>query len=324
MSHKTIKIGIIGLGNWGRNYVRIFGSNNKVKILKICDKKKNQSYKYNFTSNYKNILNDKSIDAVIISTGASSHFNLCKAALENKKHVLVEKPLTTNYKKAVRLKKLSEQNKKILMIGHTFLYNSAIIYLKKIIAKVGKIYYINCKRTHTGPIRKDTNVIWDLAPHDVSIINFLLDSSPQKIFSVGARHLHSNNEDVSFINLFYEKNILANIHVSWEDSNKSRTIEIVGSRCRIIFDDLNLLEPIKIYNKAIAQNNLVKNFSEFQYVLRDGSIISPKIIYKEPLKVMCDDFINSIIKKKKPKSNANVGVEVVRIIDLINKKIKIN
>jgi predicted dehydrogenase len=324
MTHKTVKIGIIGLGSWGKNYLRIFSSHNKTKIIKICDKKTNQSYKFNFTSNYRNILNDKSIEAVIISTGASTHYNLCKAALENKKHVLIEKPLTTNYNQALKLKKLSERNKKVLMIGHTFLYNSAIIYLKKIIAKVGKIYYINCKRTHTGPIRKDTNVIWDLAPHDVSIINFLLDSSPKNIFSVGAKHLQSNNEDVSFINLFYDKNILANIHVSWEDSNKSRTIEIVGSRSRIIFDDLNLLEPIKIYNKAISHANHVKNFSEFQYVLRDGSIVSPKIIYKEPLKVMCDDFINSIIKKKKPKSNASVGVEIVKIIDLINKKIKIN
>lgn len=321
---KKINIGVIGLGRWGKNYLRIFNELHRSRVILVCDKKFVQIKNQNYTTSSSELIKSKEIDAVVIATEATSHYELAKKALLNNKHVLVEKPLTDNYKTSIELAKLSKVKNKILMVGHTFLYNRAIQKMKKLINnnKLGKIYYINCRRTHIGPVRKDVNVIWDLATHDLSIINFLLDQSPKKVFATGGKHI-SNNIDVAYINLFYKNKIIGNIHVSWEDSNKSRTVEIIGSKARIIFDDLNFLEPIKIFNKGIGIDSNFSNFGESQYKLRDGNIISPKIFLNEPLKEMCDNFLESIILNKKPLSDGVFSANLVKTLDVINQKINI-
>ena len=319
-----INIGLIGLGAWGKNYLRIFNELPRSKVILVCDKKLTKIKNKNYTNNSSELFKSKEIDAIVIATEATSHYELAKKALLNNKHVLVEKPLTDNYKTANELVKLSKVKNKILMVGHTFLYNRAIQKIKKYINnnKLGKIYYINCRRTHLGPVRKDVNVIWDLATHDLSIINFLLDQRPKNFFAVGGKHI-SNNIDVSYINLFYKNKIIGNIHVSWEDSNKSRTVEIVGSKARIIFDDLNFLEPIKIFNKGIGIDTNFSNFGESQFKLRDGNILSPKILLNEPLKEMSNNFLESIILNKNPLSDGVFSANLIKTLEEINKKIKI-
>ncbi len=321
---KKINLGLIGLGSWGKNYFRIFSDLKKSNIKLICDKKIKNIYGSIFTKYSSDLINSKEIDAVVISTEAKSHFKLAHDALMKGKHVLVEKPLTTNHFSSEKLTKLAKSKKKVLMVGHTFLYNEAIKKIKKIIKSnsIGKIYYINCRRTHIGPIRKDVNVIWDLASHDISIINYLLDDSPNKTFSVGAKHI-SKNLDVSYINLFYKNKIIGNIHVSWEDSNKSRIVEIIGSKARIVFDDLNLLEPIKIYNKGIGIKHDNSNFGESHFKLRDGNITSPKVQLKEPLREMSIEFLNCIINQKKPISDGVFSTKIVKILERINKKLNL-
>lgn len=319
---KKINIGIIGLGRWGKNYLRIFNEIKNVNIEILCDRNIKINSEKKFTKDSSLVTKSKEIDAVIIATEAKSHFKLASEALKNNKHVLVEKPLTDDYSTSLNLSALANKKKKILMVGHTFLYNPAIQKMKSILSKntIGKIYYINCRRTHIGPIRKDVNVVWDLATHDVSIINYLLEETPKKVFSVGAKHI-SKNTDVSYINLIYKNKILGNIHVSWEDSNKTRTVEIIGSKARILFDDLNLLEPIKIFNKGIGIKDKNINFGESKFMQRDGSILSPKIETKEPLKQMCINFIECILRNRQPLSNGKFSSDIIRTLDKINKNI---
>lgn len=312
----NINLAIVGLGHWGKNYLRIFEKLKRVNIKKICDldnsKFKNRK---DFTTNFDDILNDNNIDAVVISTIAQTHYVLAKKALEKGKHVLVEKPITLNLNHAKVLKQLSNKNKVLLMVGHTFLYNQSVRKLKQILERkvAGKIYYINCRRTHLGLIRDDVDAVWDLAPHDISILNYITNKKPKNGKLKKVNHLKKNRADAAFIHLEYPANITANIHVSWVDSNKSRLVEIIGSKARILFDDLNQLEPIKIFRKGVSveKNNRT---DAFFYNLRDGDILSPKVNLKEPLYEMCIDFINSILTKKKPISDFEVGYECIKIL----------
>ena len=316
--NKKINIGIIGLGHWGKNYLRIFQEINIVNVKYICDisKKNKFAKRKNFIQNPDLIFNDKCIDAVIISTNAKTHFKLAKKALENKKHILVEKPITLKCIDAIILKKIADKNNVQILVGHTFLYNSSIKELQKIITNkvIGEIYYINCRRTHLGLIRNDVDAVWDLAPHDISILNFILKKSPTVSKYQPISHLKKRRADAAFIHLKYPKNIIANIHVSWLDSNKSRIVEIIGSKAKIVFDDLNFLEPIRIFKKGLSveKNSQTNNFF---YNLRDGDIISPKINIKEPLYEMCLDFINSIKKNKEPLSNFKVGYDCIKVLN---------
>jgi predicted dehydrogenase len=229
--------------------------------------------------------------------------------------VLIEKPITLKLNEAEHLNKVAKKKKKVLMVGHTFLYNQSVLKLRELIKKkiAGKIYYINCRRTHLGLIRKDVNVIWDLAPHDISIVNFILKKEPLNLKVSTSQFLKKGRSDVAFLNFIYPKNILTNIHLSWLDSNKCRTIEIIGSKARILFDDLNLLEPIKIYKKK-----LLKKKNDQNYHLRDGNILSPQIKIKEPLFEMCKDFIKSIKYKTKPVSDFKVGYACIKALKLSN------
>jgi predicted dehydrogenase len=313
---KKINLAIVGLGHWGRNYLRIFEGIKNVNIKKICDLNNSKFKNRNdFTSNFNEILNDKNINAIVISTIAKTHYILAKKALEKGKHVLIEKPITLNLNHAKILKKLSDKNKCTLMVGHTFLYNQSVIKLKQILKKkiAGEIYYINCRRTHLGLIRDDVDAIWDLAPHDISILNYIINKKPKNGKLKKVKCLNKKRADAAFIHLEYPANIIANIHVSWVDSNKSRLVEIIGSKARILFDDLNQLEPIKIFLKGVSveKNN---NNDAFFYNLRDGDILSPKVNLKEPLYEMCVDFINSILNKRNPTSGFKVGYECIKIL----------
>ncbi len=328
-----IKIAIIGCGHWGPNYIRNFMKTSDAEVKTCCDL--NQAcldrVKVLFstpklTQDHREILKDKDIDAVVVATPASTHYKIVKEALESGKDVLAEKPLTLMPEESLELANLAKKQKKILMVGHTFLFNSGIAKLKECIdqGEIGKIYYMNATRTHLGLIRNDVNAIWDLAPHDVSIFNYLLNARPISVNAIGACHLKGTREDVAFINLIYPENIIANIHVSWADSNKERTIRVVGSESRIVFNDLDNLERIKLYKKGIKRSENYDDFGEFQLHLRDGDIISPKIQTKEPLKEECMHFLDCVQNRKKPITDGMNGYDVVKVMCAIERSIKNN
>ena len=326
-----IRIGIIGCGYWGPNYLRNFSQLKESRVIVCCDllKKNLDNIKRHFnsvevTTDYAKVLKDKRIDAIVIATPAQTHYRIAQDVLKSDKHVLVEKPLSLKYEECRKLVNLAKVKKKILMVGHTFLFNPAVRKLKQYIRRgaLGKIYYLHATRTHLGLIRNDVNASWDLVPHDISIFSYLLERTPVSVSALGGSFLRRPKQDVVFVNLVYPKGIIANIHASWADSNKVREIQVIGSRARIVFDDLNNLEKIKLYKKGISVDKSFVNFGEFQLLLRDGDILSPKVDPQEPLRLQCQHFINCLKTGKRPFTDGENGAEVVKVMNAIDKSLK--
>jgi len=280
-------MGVIGLGHWGPNVVRNLSIHPHVKLQYICDSNPAAFSRVSllplrdcrFVEDYRKILQDPAVNAVAIVTPTSSHYQLAREALLAGKHVLCEKPLTTEIAQSEELCRLAGERKLKLMVGLTFMFNTGIRKLKEIYtsSELGRVYYMTASRSHMGLVREDVDVIWDLAPHDISIFNYILDAVPLEVSATGARLLNSDNYDVAFITLYYPGGITGHIYVSWIDSNKERMIRVIGEKARADFDDINNLEPIRIFKKGISVNNGVEaDFGKFRYLLRDGDIISPK------------------------------------------------
>ncbi len=331
-----INIGIIGCGHWGPNFVRNFSQMADTCVWGVCDldAKKTAHIKQLYPSlrifgDHKNMLEDAAVNAVVISTPAATHYNLAKEALSKGKHVLVEKPVALVIDQAEELVKLAKEARRILMVGHTFLYNPAINKINDIIKskELGKIYYLHSKRTNLGPLRKDVSAMWDLAPHDISIFNYLLQTKPVKVIARGQDYLQKGKEDVAFITLTYPKKIIANIHVSWLDPRKVREITIVGSKKMLVFDDLNLAEPIRIYDKRVMKKKYKQDydtFKEFQMLIRDGEVTIPKVKTEEPLKIECRHFLECIKNGKVPLTEGRNGADVLKVLIKIQESIDKN
>ena len=327
-----VKIGIIGCGHWGINYVRTFLFSPQIEQV-VCfdqDSSKMEKIKKNFpqvklASSLNEMMEDKDIKAVVVSTPASTHYNIVMDAINNDKHILCEKPFTLEVNESQDLIEMADKKKLTLMVAHTFLYNPAIRWIKDFIGteECGKLYYLQSTRTHLGLIRDDVSALWDLVPHDIAIFSYWLQKDPVKISAFGGCFLHPEKEDAVFINLEYPGGIIANIHASWMDAYKVRQINLVGSNTRITFDDINNLERVKIYEKGIGPKD-TNIFGEFQYQVRDGRIICPKIEMAEPLKMQCEHFIDCVINSKRPFTDGKNGLEVVRIMKAIERSIKQN
>ncbi len=321
-----IKIGIIGCGHWGPNYIRVFQKIRGVSVEYVCDldKKKlrlvkNKYPSVNITNNVKEILDSNSLDAVVIATPAKTHYSLTKQALIRGKHVLVEKPLAVGVREANELIDLSKKYKCVLMPGHIFEYHDGIKEIKKYISQedLGKIYYMYSRRTNLGPIRNDVNTIWDLALHDISIFNFLLDAIPIKVSANGFCYLRGNIEDVGFVTLYYPKGIVSHIHVSWLDPRKIREIVIVGNSKMLIFDDLDYLHPIKIYDKRVMRKKYERpyyTFEEFKTIVKNGNTLIPEVKIREPLEVECESFLKFIKEEVILNNSLKRGLDVIKIL----------
>jgi len=278
------------------------------------------------TQNYLDILEDKDIKAVVIATPANTHYRLAKAALLSGKHVLVEKPIAIRTSDAKDLIRIARIKKRVLMVGHTFKFNPGIKALKELIKnrKLGEIYYIYSRRTNLGPLRKDVNAMWDLAPHDISIISYLLNSQPQDVTARGKKFLAHNLEDVVFMTLTYPRKIFVHVQVSWLDPRKVREIIVVGSKRMAVFDDLNASEPIKVYDKSVAKKHFkqdYRSFREFRMIIKEGKTYSPHVISREPLRVECQHFIACIRKNKKPFTDGKDGLSVLSVMEALQKSL---
>lgn len=323
---KKINLGIIGCGHWGPNFIRNFNQIKGVFVKYACDLNPDRlSHTKKLyptiitTQDYLRILKDKDIYAVVISTPANTHYRLAKESLLYNKDTLVEKPIATDINKAEELINIAKDNNRILMVGHTFKFNLGIRKLKWLIDnnKLGKIYYIYSSRTNLGPLRKDINAMWDLAPHDISIFNYLLNTTPLSVIARGEKYLSHNLEDICFITLTFPNKVLAHIHVSWLDPKKVREIVVVGSKKMAIFDDLNMQAPISVYDKSVMRKRFKQDydsFEEFQMIIRNGKVAMPKIKKEEPLRVECRHFIECIRKNKTPLTDGKDGLEVLKIL----------
>ena len=309
-----MKIGLIGCGYWGPNYIRTFSKIDGSNIEIVCDKDakkldlvKNKFPEWDFTttSDLDHIWNDSGIEAVIIATPATTHFDLCKEALIHNKHVLVEKPLTTNLEEAIELSKRAEHMEKVLMPGHIFEYNSSIQEIKRVVSGIGSICYAYSQRTNNGPVRRDVGASWDLALHDVSIFNYIFDGMPLKVSAKGLRYLSKDVEDACFIQLEYSNCITVQIHCSWLYPRKVRTIDIIGSAGMLVFDELNTEEPIKVYNTEQEESTVYYEVGN-------------------PLLDECNEFINNVKTNNMKGSYLQRGIDCVRVLEAIQLSQKLN
>lgn len=319
-----INCALIGFGYWGPNIARSLGRLGNAKLVAICDLSKNKLKEAKIlypqakiTNSPDEVIKDPDIDAIIIATPANTHFELATKILKNEKHILIEKPITISSKEALKLKNLNKKVKKIVMAGHTFEYNPTVLKMKKIIQSdsFGKVYYIYSTRVNLGQIRGDVNALWNLAPHDISIINFLLDASPIEVKAAGASFLQKGIEDVVFLLLKYPNNILAEVHVSWLDPAKERNMTVVGSKKMLVFDDLDNEMPLKIYEKYVDTGEVAKGLStEYKIKLHSGDIYIPQIESREPLLEELKHFIECIEKNKNPRTDIISGLNVVKVL----------
>ncbi|GAF68131.1 unnamed protein product, partial [marine sediment metagenome] len=256
----VVKIGVVGCGYWGPNLVRNFSQIPGSEVPIICDlseeRLKHVQSLYPFvdtTTSFEDMLTDDDLDAVCIATPVGTHFPLAKRCLEAGKHVLIEKPLTRSTKDAEALISLAERAKRVLMAGHTFVYTAAVNKIKELILsdELGEVFYIGTSRVNLGLFQEDINVLWDLAPHDVSIMNYILDSEPVSVATRGAAYIQIGVEDVAFMTLEYPNGILAHVHVSWLDPCKIRRTTVVGSKKMLVYDDVATLEKIRVYDKGV-------------------------------------------------------------------------
>ncbi len=250
------------------------------------------------------------VDAIVISTPVRTHFQLAKEALLHDKHVLVEKPLTANVAEAEELVALAQERRRVLMVGHTFEYNPAVNELRKLVqsGELGKIYCIEAERVNLGLFRHDINVIWDLAPHDISILLYLFNKKPEKIKVQAHAHLQSHIEDVAHLDLEFADGMNAHIHVSWLHPCKIRRVTVIGDARMVVYDDTNPAEMIKIYNKGADVN------ADPVVSYRYGAITIPHIDWIEPLRLECDDFARAIRTGTQPRANGEVGLAVVKVL----------
>jgi predicted dehydrogenase len=328
---EPIQVAIVGYGYWGRNYARVLGELDGADVAAICDERLGalddavrKLGDVVMTTTLDDILAAASVDAVVVCTPASSHYGVARRCLEAGKHILVEKPLTTSSQHAMELAELAEERGRVLLVGHTFLYNQGVMKLKECIAssEVGQMYYMYARRTNLGPIRMDVNALWDLAPHDVAIFNHLIGSRPIWVSAVGARLLRNHLEDVGFVTLAYPRNVLGHIHVSWSDPNKVRELVVVGSQERVVFNDLDPIEQVRIYEKGIEAiadaGDQDMGFGEQRLLVRDGDIRSPRLAPEEPLKRECVHFLECIESGAEPLSGAQDGLDVICVMEAID------
>ncbi len=333
-----VKLGIIGCGYWGPNLIRNFNSIPDSEMTYCAELNesrlshiKNIYPKIKATKDYKELLEDKNVDAVVIATTIETHHKIAKDALNAGKHVLIEKPITNSSKDAIELIKLAEKNKKVLMVDHTFEYSSPVRKIKDIIEKgeLGQILTIDMIRVNLGLFQEKVNVVWDLAPHDISMLLYYLSNTPLSVMATGQSYIRDGIEDDAHISLNFENKITANMHISWLDPCKIRRTTIVGNKKMLVFDDILQDEKIKIYDKGVTiqKNNIpamphYDTYEQWALTYRTGDIFTPKIDSKEPLSIMADHFIDCIKNNKKPLTDGNSGLRVVKVLEAVQKSLK--
>lgn len=326
-------VGVVGCGYWGKNYVRILNELIEVETVAVCDTRSQLLSRMHeqyagliTTTDIDEMLASERIHAVIIATPASAHFDVTKRALLAGKHVLVEKPLTTDPSESAELVRLADQRGVTLMVGHTFLYNTAVQTMKQYITagEIGDIHYLYARRTNLGPIRHDVNALWDLAPHDISIFAYLTEARPEWVSATGHRTLANPREDVGFVTIGYDSGTIAHLHVSWVDPFKVRELVAVGSQQRIVFNDMDGMEPIRVYKKGVTPLSGDQGPDEApSYLVNDGEILSPRIEAKEPLKAQVRSFFEAIASGRVPKSDGIVGLSVVEVMHAIDRSLEL-
>ena len=327
-----IKVGIIGYGYWGPNLARNFNLIDNCLIKTIVDLKddrlklaKKNYPNIHISNDCNSIIDDPEINAVIIATSVSTHYELAKGCLFKNKHVLIEKPMTDSREKCLQLIDLAIKKNLLLMIDHTYLYTGAVRKIKELIDnnEIGNINYFDSVRINMGLFQHDINVIWDLAPHDISILQYLINETPESITATGISHTNNNIENIAYLNLFFNSSKMAHFSVSWSSPVKIRKILIGGDKKMIVYDDLEPTDKVRIYDTGYSINYSKEEEKNIMLVdYRIGDIFMPKLDTTEALKNVSLDFVNCILNNKEPISNWKIGLEIVTILEAAQKSIR--
>ena len=326
-----MKVGVVGLGYWGPNLVRNFLGSEKVSEVHAVDKSETRLHQISkrlpgakYGNDYEKMLESTDVDAVAVATPVATHYQLAKMALERGKHVLLEKPLTASVREAEELCELADKKNLILMVDHTFLYTGAVMKMKELISsgEIGDLYYFDSVRINLGLFQHDVNVIWDLATHDISIMNYLMDRKPRAVSAYGTSH-YNHVEDVAYMVVKFDDNLIAHFHVNWLAPVKIRRILLGGQKKMVVYDDMEPSEKVKVYDKGVeikSQEGIYETLIQY----RTGDMYAPKLDGVEALSLLCNNFVTSILGETIPASSGIAGLNVVRILEAANKSLQRN
>jgi predicted dehydrogenase len=333
----VLRIALIGLGYWGPNYARVVTELPDAELVMLCDTSpdalefmRTRAPQARATTSAEDVFAADDVDAVIVATPTSTHYVLALGALEAGKHVLCEKPLAATVAECDDLIEAAARAERVLFTGHTFLFNPAVRRMRELIdgGAMGRLLYAHAARTGLGPIRQDVNALWDLAPHDLSILFYLFGHEPVSVSATGQSFLREGVEDVVFAQLTFESGALAGIHVSWLDPYKVRRVTAVGDERMVVFDDIAVDEKLKVFDKgasydAISESTRGTEFGEYRAVIRDGDITIPKIPAREPLKEQVSELIRCCTEGKQPSTDGHNGRRVVAVLEAATESLRL-
>lgn len=326
---KNVKIGVIGAGYWGPNLIRNFSQLPQADLYMVCDlgQERLDHIQRRFpgvrtSQDYHDLLRSD-VEAVVIATPVSTHHRLALDSLQAGKHVLVEKPLACSSADGEEMVAVARSQGRVLMTGHTFLYNPAVVAVRNLIesGEIGRVYYINSTRVNLGLYQPDINVVWDLAPHDVSILLYLLGTDPVLVSARGGMYVKPGVHDVAYLTLNFPDDVLVDMRVSWLDPCKIRRITIVGSKKMLVYDDIEPVNKVMVYDKGVDVQPYTDTLEEFHLAYRYGDAVPYPLQWDEPLKLECQHFLDCILHGSSSRSDGAQGLKVIRVLEAAQKSL---
>jgi predicted dehydrogenase len=324
-----VRVAAVGCGYWGPNVIRNLDAVAGFDLRWVCDadpeRLRTVAARHpaaRATTDLDDLFGDAAVDAIYLATPVSSHYDLARRALLQGKHVLIEKPLATTVERAAELAELAAARHLTLMVGHTFVFSPPVRKVKELLdsGSIGPIYYVETTRVNLGLFQKDVSVLWDLGPHDVSILIYWLGEVPTQVSARGRSYLGEALEDVAFLTLEFPSGILAQVQISWLAPSKLRRTSVIGRQKMIVYDDLEPVEKVKVYDRGVDRQPA--SFGEFQLTYRSGDILSPRLDTTEPLYLECAHFLECIREGRVPDASPQSGVDVVRVIQAAERSLR--
>src|SRR6266436_5092222 len=331
---RATTVGVIGCGYWGPNLLRNFAENETAELRWICDADQSRlaamGRRYpsaQTTTDYQKLLADSKLDAIAVVTPVATHFQIARAALVAGKHLLVEKPLTATGREAAALNDLADRNQLTLMVDHTFVYTGAVRKMKELVAsgELGELLYFDSVRINLGLFQKDINVLWDLAPHDLSIMDYLIDRQPQAVSAIGSCHIERGIENIAYLMMNFGDDFIAHFHFNWLAPVKIRRTMIAGSRKMVLYDDIEPTEKVRIYDKGVTTNRVGPDReADYQTLVsyRTGDVWAPKLDSTEALRHVVTEFLEAIRAGRRPLTDGQSGLRVVRVLAAAQESLK--
>jgi predicted dehydrogenase len=328
-----LRAALVGTGYWGPNLANSIERTGKAVVHVLCDANPDnlgalaRRYPYaRATTDFGEVLRDDGVDAVFIATPTATHYELGKRTLEAGKHVLIEKPITTSSPEAAALVQLARERDRVLMVGHVFEYNPAVRAVDDLIkaGELGEIYYMSFERTNLGPVRTDVSALWDLATHDAAIMCDFMSAAPVSVTAKGQSYLNPGIDDVVFATFVFDRGVAAHVHASWLNPNKVRQITVVGSKKMAVCDDLDMRQPVRLYDKRVSLlplSEITGSFLQHKTLVVDSGAVIPVVHTREPLLNEVDDFFDCIISGKQPRADGVSGWRVVRLMEAADESI---